>query len=130
MSHKVDSLRQKLGDITDECRVILSDAERSGRALTPVEQSDIARLKAQFDDIEAQISAADLDERASRALPQKTSPTPVGSWNGTRPGPVSSWGKAARAGSTPSASSSASIKYAAERQHRRAADERGNDLRR
>ncbi len=74
-------------------RVILSDAERSGRALTPVEQSDIARLKAQFDDIEAQISAADLDERASRALPQKTSPTPVGNWQGSMPGPVSTWGK-------------------------------------
>ncbi len=105
MSHKVDSLRQKLGDITDECRVILSDAERSGRALTPVEQSDIARLKAQFDDIEAQISAADLDERASRALPTKTSPTPVGNWNGSRPARCRA-GARTPAGSTPSASTS------------------------
>jgi HK97 family phage major capsid protein len=93
MSHKADSLRTKLGDITDEVRVIISDAERTGRALTPVEQADIARLKAQFDDIEAQVSAADLDDRASRPMPTKTGPTPVGNWNGSRPGPVASWGR-------------------------------------
>ena len=60
-----------------------------------MEQADIARLKAQFDDIDAQIDAADLDERASRALPTKTCPTPVGNWNGSRPGPgpVASWGR-------------------------------------
>ena len=92
MSHKSDSLRQKLADIHEETKVIMSDVERTDRALTPIEQADLARLAAQFDDIEAQVQAADLDERATRALPSKTAPTPVGNWSGSRLGPVSSWG--------------------------------------
>jgi HK97 family phage major capsid protein len=76
MSHKVDSLRAKLGDIVEEVKVIEADA--AGGGFTPIQQADISKLQAQFDEVESQIKAAEMIERASTPQPSKTQPAPVG----------------------------------------------------
>jgi HK97 family phage major capsid protein len=77
MSHKIESLRKKLADIVEETQVIEADA--GGRDYTPVQIADIGKLSAQFDEVEAQIAAASMIERASEPLPSKTqtAPSPV-----------------------------------------------------